>query len=74
MPLDPARKSSAARFGVDLRETTVGGEYAGIRVVVTHHPFDLPPGVDEGRLLGRARMAMVKLAEGQSIDLTTGLA
>ncbi len=37
-----------------------------IRVVVTHHPFDLPPGVDEGRLLGRARMAMAKLAEAQA--------
>lgn len=33
------------------------------RIVVTHHPFDLPPGVDERRLLGRARMAMARLAE-----------
>jgi 3',5'-cyclic AMP phosphodiesterase CpdA len=33
------------------------------RIVVTHHPFDLPPGVHERRLLGRARMAMAKLAE-----------
>jgi 3',5'-cyclic AMP phosphodiesterase CpdA len=33
-----------------------------IRVVVTHHPFDLPPGVDERRLLGRARMAMAEFA------------
>ena len=33
-----------------------------IRIVVTHHPFDLPPGVDERRLLGRARMAMAKFA------------
>ena len=33
-----------------------------IRVVVTHHPFDLPPRVRERRLLGRARMAMAKLA------------
>ena len=33
-----------------------------IRVIVTHHPFDLPPGVHERRLLGRARMAMAKLA------------
>ena len=33
-----------------------------IRVVVTHHPFDLPEGVKEKRLLGRARMAMEKLA------------
>lgn len=33
-----------------------------IRIVVTHHPFDLPPGVDERRLLGRARMAMAEFA------------
>jgi 3',5'-cyclic AMP phosphodiesterase CpdA len=33
-----------------------------IRIVVTHHPFDLPEGVAEARLLGRATMAMEKLA------------
>jgi 3',5'-cyclic AMP phosphodiesterase CpdA len=33
-----------------------------IRIIVTHHPFDLPPGVHERRLLGRARMAMARLA------------
>lgn len=32
------------------------------RIVVTHHPFDLPPGVRERRLLGRATMAMARLA------------
>lgn len=32
------------------------------RIIVTHHPFDLPEGVHEKRLLGRARMAMAKLA------------
>jgi 3',5'-cyclic AMP phosphodiesterase CpdA len=32
------------------------------RVVVTHHPFDLPEGVREERLLGRADMAMKKLS------------
>jgi len=34
-----------------------------LRIVVTHHPFDLPPGVGEQRLLGRAHMAMARLAE-----------
>jgi 3',5'-cyclic AMP phosphodiesterase CpdA len=34
-----------------------------VRIIVTHHPFDLPPGVREARLLGRARMAMARLAE-----------
>ena len=33
-----------------------------IRIVVTHHPFDLPPGVHEKRLLGRASAAMARLA------------
>ena len=33
-----------------------------IRIVVTHHPFDLPEGVHEERLLGRAKMAMTKLS------------
>ena len=33
-----------------------------IRIVVTHHPFDLPEGVGEERLLGRAVMAMEKLS------------
>jgi 3',5'-cyclic AMP phosphodiesterase CpdA len=32
-----------------------------IRIVVTHHPFDLPEGVHEKRLLGRAAMAMAQL-------------
>jgi 3',5'-cyclic AMP phosphodiesterase CpdA len=33
-----------------------------MRIVVTHHPFDLPEGVEEQRLLGRAEMAMKKLS------------
>jgi 3',5'-cyclic AMP phosphodiesterase CpdA len=35
---------------------------ASTRIVVTHHPFDLPPGIREQRLLGRARAAMARLA------------
>jgi 3',5'-cyclic AMP phosphodiesterase CpdA len=35
---------------------------AKLRVIVTHHPFDLPPGVHERRLLGRSAAAMSKLA------------
>jgi len=33
-----------------------------IRIVVTHHPFDLPESVREARLLGRAEMAMKELS------------
>ncbi|CAN5786132.1 metallophosphoesterase [soil metagenome] len=37
-----------------------------VRIVVTHHPFDLPPGVQERRLLGRAYMAMARLAQANA--------
>jgi len=37
-----------------------------IRVIVTHHPFDLPPGVHQRRLLGRSAMAMARLAEANA--------
>jgi 3',5'-cyclic AMP phosphodiesterase CpdA len=33
-----------------------------MRVIVTHHPFDLPPGVHERRLLKRGALAMARLA------------
>ncbi len=32
------------------------------KIIVTHHPFDLPDGHDERQLVGRARMAMESLA------------
>lgn len=35
---------------------------AVVKIVVTHHPFDLPDGHDERKLVGRARMAMEALA------------
>jgi len=34
-----------------------------VRIVVSHHPFDLPEGHDERDLVGRARMAMEALAD-----------
>lgn len=37
-----------------------------LRVIVTHHPFDLPPGVHERRLLGRSGMAMARLAQANA--------
>lgn len=37
-----------------------------LRVIVTHHPFDLPPGVHERRLLGRSAMAMARLADSNA--------
>ena len=34
-----------------------------IKIVVTHHPFDLPEGVTEGRIVGRAQQAMEVFAK-----------
>jgi 3',5'-cyclic AMP phosphodiesterase CpdA len=34
-----------------------------VKVVVTHHPFDVPAGQDERQLIGRSEMAMTRLAE-----------
>lgn len=34
-----------------------------VKVIVTHHPFDLPEGHDESDLVGRAKMAMTGLAD-----------
>jgi hypothetical protein len=33
-----------------------------VKIVVTHHPFDLPAGHGNWRLIGRSRMAMDQLA------------
>lgn len=38
------------------------------KIVVTHHPFDLPVGAESGRVVGRAREAMEALA-GCRVDL-----
>lgn len=45
-----------------LRERLCGYRDEVFKVVVTHHPFDLPPGHDEREIVGRARMAMEALA------------
>jgi 3',5'-cyclic AMP phosphodiesterase CpdA len=34
-----------------------------VRIVVTHHPFDLPPSADQGDLVDRAPMAMEAFAK-----------
>jgi 3',5'-cyclic AMP phosphodiesterase CpdA len=46
-----------------LREKFCSVGSGVVKVVVTHHPFDLPEGYDERDLVGRARMAMTGLAE-----------
>jgi 3',5'-cyclic AMP phosphodiesterase CpdA len=43
-----------------------------IRIVVMHHPFELPEGVSSLELVGRARMGMDKLAECGADVLLSG--
>jgi 3',5'-cyclic AMP phosphodiesterase CpdA len=45
-----------------LEERLCGLDPAITRVIVTHHPFDLPAHYHKGHLVGRARIAMQKLA------------
>jgi 3',5'-cyclic AMP phosphodiesterase CpdA len=45
-----------------MRERFCDLDPAVVRIVVTHHPFDLPEGHHERDLVGRARMAMAVLA------------
>jgi 3',5'-cyclic AMP phosphodiesterase CpdA len=46
-----------------MRDRLCAANEQTVKVVVTHHPFDLPAGHDERALLGRARMAMEHLAD-----------
>ena len=46
----------------DAREWLCSFPPRVIKIIVTHHPFDLPPG-GGGRVIGRAQMAMRRLAE-----------
>ena len=45
-----------------MRERLCACDPGVVKIVVTHHPFDLPEGHDERDLVGRARMAMEALA------------
>jgi 3',5'-cyclic AMP phosphodiesterase CpdA len=47
-----------ARAAERLRHVSAGA----VKIVVTHHPFDLPDDFSEEHLVGRARMAMTQLA------------
>ena len=46
-----------------LRDWLAGQDAHLVKVVVTHHPFELPEGHDEDDLIGRARLAMRAFAE-----------
>jgi 3',5'-cyclic AMP phosphodiesterase CpdA len=46
-----------------VRERLCGLGDEVLKAVVTHHPFDVPEGYDEGDIVGRAKRAMRQLAE-----------
>jgi 3',5'-cyclic AMP phosphodiesterase CpdA len=46
-----------------IREELCGADGEVIKIVVTHHPFDLPEGYSDRDLVGRAQMAMKGLAD-----------
>ncbi len=46
-----------------IRERFCGLTDSVLKAVVTHHPFDVPEGFDEGDIVGRSRMAMQFVAE-----------
>jgi 3',5'-cyclic AMP phosphodiesterase CpdA len=46
-----------------IREKLCGSSEELVKVVVTHHPFDLPEGYNDRQLVGRAQMAMTGLAD-----------
>ena len=60
--MDVGRRTNQRGAGRSTGDASVGRPRDVIRIVVTHHPFDLPEGVKEARLLGRAEMAMKKLS------------
>jgi 3',5'-cyclic AMP phosphodiesterase CpdA len=51
----------------ELRESFAAIKGEQTRIVVTHHPFDLPAGT-HGTVVGRSRLAMITLAQCQ-VDL-----
>jgi 3',5'-cyclic AMP phosphodiesterase CpdA len=55
-----------------VRDRLFGLPINVIRVVVMHHPFELPEGVSKLELVGRARMGMDKLAECGADVLLSG--
>jgi 3',5'-cyclic AMP phosphodiesterase CpdA len=55
-----------------VRDRLFGLPVDTIRIVVMHHPFELPEGVSKLELVGRARMGMDKLAECGADVLLSG--
>jgi 3',5'-cyclic AMP phosphodiesterase CpdA len=52
----------------NIRNRLVHVSSSVVKIIVTHHPFDLPEGKDTGAIVGRAKMAMSELS-GCGADL-----
>jgi 3',5'-cyclic AMP phosphodiesterase CpdA len=52
-----------ARQIAEVKEKMCGLSDAMLKIVVTHHPFDLPAGFDENDIVGRAAEAMPQIAD-----------
>jgi len=46
-----------------IREKFYGLKDEMLKAIVTHHPFDVPEGFDEGDIVGRAKKTMRRIAE-----------
>ncbi len=51
-------ETQAERAAARLRLATP----EAVKIIVTHHPFDVPPGAERAKMIGRSRMAMERLA------------
>ena len=64
------------RIGVEqiegAREKLCASPAGAVRIVVTHHPFDLPPGHEDRRIVGRAGAAMKAFARCGADILLSG--
>jgi len=70
-----SRTFKSGRVNVRQVETAVGRlteSGARVRMVVTHHPFELPEGHSSRDLVGRAAMAMRRLADARVDVLLAG--
>lgn len=47
----------------ELRQRLCSVDEAKLKIIVTHHPFDVPEGVDEDDIVGRAKKVMPRLVD-----------
>jgi 3',5'-cyclic AMP phosphodiesterase CpdA len=64
--INTARSFTFTKGRINARQIRLARDLAArssvIKIILTHHPFDLPESYPESALVGRARMAMTELA------------